>query len=398
MRVLHVVTAFPRDEKDTIVPWLVTLITSLKEAGVEVEILAAAHKGGGSDEVFGVKVHRFRYAPAPMEVLSYEQAIPEQLKRKWPFFLVPPFLLGGLAKALWLSKGQAFDIVHVHWPLPCALFALPFRGTPKVFTFYTAEIALAEKFGILKPVFRKVLAPADALVFLTSYARERFERVFGPQPGKRVEIIPYMPSGEKRSAKRKPLRHRVLFVGRLVERKGVIYLIRAMKILLRRFPDARLVIVGDGPQRKALEAEAQRLGVSRSVEFRGFVSESEREEEYAKAHVFVLPAIVDSRGDTEGQGVVILEAMRAGAPVVASNVGGIPDLVIDGQTGILVPQKDPQALAEAIGRLFENDELAHALAANAKRHLQKNFSKEAVVKKTLNLYATLIQNFPPLRR
>jgi glycosyltransferase involved in cell wall biosynthesis len=96
---------------------------------------------------------------------------------------------------------------------------------------------------------------------------------------------------------------------------------------------------------------------------------------------------VDSRGDTEGLGVVLIEAMEYGLPIIASDVGGIPDVAIDKKTGLLVPEKNPQALAAAIKELSENETLQKSLALGASEHIKQNFSWDAIVKKQLNSYA-----------
>src|SRR5207247_5934205 len=138
----------------------------------------------------------------------------------------------------------------------------------------------------------------------------------------------------------------VLFVGRLVERKGVAHLIEAIARLGSRGP--RLEIVGEGPERPGLEALAARLGVVDRVVFRGKIPPDELQASYARAAVCVLPSVLDARGDTEGLGVVLLEAMNHGTPVIASRVGGIPDIVEDGVSGLLVPPGDADALAAAV--------------------------------------------------
>src|SRR5881396_2926147 len=155
-----------------------------------------------------------------------------------------------------------------------------------------------------------------------------------------IEIIPYttsLPDVDSAPAERDGTGP-VLFVGRLVERKGVAHLIEAIARLGPTGPP--LEIVGEGPERPALEALAQRLGVAQQVMFRGKVAPHELQASYARAAVCVLPSVLDTRGDTEGLGVVLLEAMNHGTPVIASRVGGIPDIVEDGVSGLLVPPGD----------------------------------------------------------
>jgi phosphatidyl-myo-inositol dimannoside synthase len=182
---------------------------------------------------------------------------------------------------------------------------------------------------------------------------------------------------------------RVLFVGRLVERKGVRHLIDAMGKLA---PDlgAELVIVGDGPERAALERLAGGTGLEGRIAFRGRVPEAELKAAYGAASVLVLPAIVDSRGDTEGLGVVLLEAMSYGVPVVGSHVGGITDIVTDGETGLLVRPGDPAALAQALDRLARDRSLAARLGEAGARLVRERFSWPAIVARWEACYAAAL--------
>jgi glycosyltransferase involved in cell wall biosynthesis len=131
---------------------------------------------------------------------------------------------------------------------------------------------------------------------------------------------------------------------------------------------------------------ADRLGVSENVTFHGRVDDEELADMYACGDVFVLPAIVDSHGDTEGLGVVLLEAMSYRKPVIGTNVGGIPDIIHHEVTGLLVEQKDPGALAEAIERLFEDREFARRLGQQGAAYVQQRFDWSHIVDQVEALY------------
>jgi glycosyltransferase involved in cell wall biosynthesis len=170
----------------------------------------------------------------------------------------------------------------------------------------------------------------------------------------------------------------VLFVGRLVERKGVRVLLDALADV-RREDSVELTVVGDGPLRADLERQATELGVDDIVRFRGAVPQVELERSFASCDAFVLPAVTDSKGDTEGLGVVLLEAMTYGRPVIASDTGGIVDIVLDRVTGLLVPPSDEQALADAIRTYIRNPELARQLARAGAAHAQERFGWPAII-------------------
>jgi glycosyltransferase involved in cell wall biosynthesis len=138
-------------------------------------------------------------------------------------------------------------------------------------------------------------------------------------------------------------------VGRIERVKGINYLLLAMKIILQQYPNARLEIIGDGSQLNELKSLAEKIGISNSVIFFGKLANPIPN--YGRMDIFVLPSIL------EGFGLVLLEAMAAGIPVVATNVHGIKEVVVDGKSGILVPPKNPEAIANAVTRIIEDPQL-----------------------------------------
>lgn len=169
--------------------------------------------------------------------------------------------------------------------------------------------------------------------------------------------------------------------GRLTAEKGVSVLLTAMKEVLVRVPGARLVIAGDGPERAALEQQARDLGIADAVDFLGMRTDLPRV--LATLDVFVLPSLY------EGFGLVLLEAMAVGTPVIATRVGGVPEVVEDGVTGLLVPPADPGKLAKAILRLERDAELAETLVKGASLRLQSNFDLPRLVDTFEQLYFSL---------
>ena len=180
----------------------------------------------------------------------------------------------------------------------------------------------------------------------------------------------------------------MLFVGRLVERKGVPVLLEAWA--RAALPNAQLVIVGDGPDRTTLETRAAALGLAETVEFRGRVTDTELGAAYSTADLFVLPAVLDSRGDTEGLGVVLLEAMASHVPVLASAAGGITDVVVDGVSGVLVPPGDVTALAAGLQRLAAQPDLRTRLAAGGAARVRDDFSWDAIADRWAAVYADAV--------
>jgi glycosyltransferase involved in cell wall biosynthesis len=170
----------------------------------------------------------------------------------------------------------------------------------------------------------------------------------------------------------------LLFVGRLIQRKGAEFAIRAVAELVRAGRSTRLTIVGDGPERAALAALAESLGVDARVGFTGALTPALVRSHYERARVLLMPAITDWKGEQEGFGMVIVEAMAYGVPVVASRSGGIPDIIRDGENGLLVPEADGAALAAAVGRLLDDPALAHRLGEAGRTEARDRFSPRGI--------------------
>jgi glycogen(starch) synthase len=175
-------------------------------------------------------------------------------------------------------------------------------------------------------------------------------------------------------------RPRVLFVGRLAPQKGVGTLVEAAGLL--EHPSAQVLLVGEGPERKALERETERLGVDDRLRFEGFVTHDQLPAAMAHADMLVLPSLYEELG------TVLLEAMQAGLPIVASETGGIPDVVEDGVNGLLVPPGDPEALARAIDRILSDGDLARRLSEGAHQR-GKDYDWEVLAEHVLRVYQGL---------
>ncbi|HEV8265503.1 MAG TPA: glycosyltransferase family 4 protein [Gemmatimonadales bacterium] len=395
MRVLHIVTAFPRTSDDVITPWLVELIKRQGAAGHEVEVLTSSYRGLGDHVFDGIPVHRFRYFFRRWENLTHEETAPDRMRRSLLYRIMPAFyILAGMIAAWRLNRRQRYDVLHVHWPLPLALFGWAAQAgaaatppPPVVTTFYGVELRWVKR---SMPFLKRFLAWAARrsarVVAISSYTAAELRELAPDIP---IAVIPYTtslpePSPSQASVDGPPA---VLFVGRLVERKGVRYLLEAMAALRDR--PVRLVVIGDGAERARLEAAARELGVADRVEFRGRISAADLQDAYANAVAFVLPAVVDARGDTEGLGVVILEAMSYGTPVIASRIGGITDIVEDGRSGLLVPPGDAGALAAALRRLLEDRDLARRLGDAGRRRVREQFSWDAITARWEAVYRSL---------
>jgi len=392
VKVLYLVTAYARAPGDVITPWLMETIRRLAARGVTVEVLAPAYRGLADHELNGVRVHRFRYAPRGWETLTHDQTAPDRIReRPWFLSLVPGYVAAGSRAAARLARDGGFDVIHAFWPIPqgvLGLWASRRSGLPLVSTFFGVELTWMEKqFPFLAPLLRRIVRGSAAVTAISSYTTDRLRRQvpgadpvivpFGAAVDAPAEAPPYTWDGAR------PFE--LLFVGRLVERKGVHLLLDA----LGRLPAERRValhVLGDGPERERLEAQAARLGLAGRATFHGFVSADELQRRLAGCDAFVLPAVVDAKGDTEGLGVVLLEAMTYARPVIASAAGGIVDIVRDGRNGYLVPPGDAGALAGAIARMMDDPARARALGLQGRRDAEEGFSWDAIADRLAAIY------------
>lgn len=374
MKVLHLVSVFARSPSDPEVPWLRALLLELASRGHESIVVAPSWKGLASHEIDGLRVERFRYAPAELEILTHDEGAPNKLARRpWLQLLAIPYILSGAWRTFRLVLREKPDLVHVHWPFPHALLALPsvwLLRVPMVTHFYLAELLLRRKFAFVTPFLSLAVRASKRVVAISRFTASQVREIRPTE----IDIIPYggasRPSGEVVPPPPEG-RPTILFVGRHVERKGIPFLIQAMSHLRC---EAELVICGHGDQTPALKALASASPAADRIRFAGRVSAEELSRLYAACTVFCLPSITDSRGDTEGLGTVPLEAYAHGRPVVCAASGGIPDVVMEGETGFLVPPGDARALADALDKLLADPLLAARMGEAGRQLVLGRFS------------------------
>lgn len=386
--VLCVATAFPTARAPHVTPWLVAILQALKEKGHDVRVLTSAFRGQGDEIWEGIPVYRFRYAPKSIENLTHEVAAYERIRLEtWRYLQVPIFLAAGTVRAWRLSRQFIPDIVHVHWPIPNLLWALPFAKQPWILSFHHSEIALVQKFPFLRRPFRKLIRRAAVRVFNSRFTQNRFHQVFGDLPGEETVIpmpvgwTPRVPSGLPRES------HRVLFVGRAVYWKGGDLLIRAAARLAQKGIPVHLVFAGDGPERVRWEHLAREQNVKAT--FLGWIGGERLSEEYARATVLVLPSRGDPRVSVESLGLVLVEAMLHGTPVIASRLGGPAEIVEEERTGLLFEPENTEDLANKLAWILQHPERARQMGEQG-RIAASAFLPENVAQQYANLYRKIL--------
>jgi glycosyltransferase involved in cell wall biosynthesis len=280
------------------------------------------------------------------------------------------------------------DVVHSHHiftltPL-LALKVASDLGIPRVATNHT--IFLAHDFRMFWSIASLILPTryylqyAQAIISVSRAADTFVESIMGSDLRARRFIVPNAVDTLRiRPPEREPEDNIILFVGRLVYRKGLHVLVKALQRIKGR--DFKLYVVGGGYMEIPARMLAKAYGVEDKVEFLGVVPEDVKIELYRRAKIVVVPSILN-----ESFGIVALEAMAAGRPVIASRVGGLEDVVVNGETGILVEPGSEEQLAEAIELLLDDEPYRRRLGANARRVVEERYSWDVVLDRIVDVY------------
>ncbi|HXM01205.1 MAG TPA: glycosyltransferase family 4 protein [Chthoniobacterales bacterium] len=393
LRIAVLGSTYPRNQSDHEVPWLRESVRRLAARGHKVTVIAPAYLGLKNHEIDGVQVRRFRYAPARWEMLTHGEGAPNKLKRNPLLKLLSLSYLVSGARAAWkICREERIDVLHIHWPFPHGLMALLpgwLLRCKVVYSCHSAEFALAAGSKLSTSLLAFCLHRSFAITANSTHTAGLVRQV----AGREAQIIPWGATIHV-DPTAKPIPQEIpllLFCGRLIERKGVDFLLRAMPAILSR-QKVRLVITGDGHCRPEWESLARSLGLGGAVAFAGFVSNAELSSLFRSCSIYVHPAIYDSKGDTEGQGVVLVEALSNRRPVVASAVGGIVDVIKDGQTGILVPEKNPDAIAKAVLRLIEDPDYARQLGDQGYVHARNYFDWDRIMDQYETIYSESVSS------
>lgn len=366
-KLLVTASTFPRWEDDTEPRFILDLVSHMTNQ-FQVTVLVPAAPGAKDREILeGVEVIRYHYFPIhKWETLCYPGAIVPRIKQKKIRILLVPFLFLSLFFHLWRMLPN-YDIVHAHWVIPQGIVQ-SFFEKPYIVTGHGGDVTSLNK-GIFRRLKIKCLKRAKYVTVVSEHLKNKIqELVLEIQPDvipMGVDISKFGRQYRKENYFNQGDRKVVLFVGRLAEKKGVKYLIEAMKNI-----NALLVVVGDGPLREDLKKQA--FEIEEKVLFLGAKTHEELKVIYASADIFVCPSITAKDGDQEGFGLVMLEAMASGLPVVASNSGGITQLIVDEVNGLLCKEKCVDEIADKVKNVLDNKELQNKIINNMKNTLREH--------------------------
>ncbi len=378
-RLLVLASTYPRWYGDH-EPGFVHELARRLTAEFDVNVLCPHAPGAPVEEVMdGVRVHRYRYAPAALETLVNDGGIVTNLKRQpWKWVLVPGFLLALLWQTWRLVRKWRPEVIHAHWLLPqglvvAALGLVDRRMPPFLATSHGADL-FALQAAPLQALKRFVVNRAAAVTVVSSAMREELARI-----GVAVDKVTVQPMGvdlterftPDASVERSP--DEILFVGRLVEKKGLRHLIDAMPAILEAHPSAWLTIAGFGPEEAERKAQVQRLGLQDKVRFTGAVPQAQLPGLYRRAAVFVAPFVPAISGDREGLGLVAVEAAGCGCPVVVSNLPSVREAFSGDDDVSLVAPGSASALAAACLELLQRSAQAVERALSCREGLMRRF-------------------------
>jgi len=323
-----------------------------------------------------------RYQPAYAGFSHDDSGL--QLLQKMPFYILDDYVAHtGLAKLAyrsgfpakkWLSaiESQSAGVLHAHF-LNDGLDALQLKKRlrlPLITTLHGHDITKREKKSIFKSSRSQLFSQGDRFIAVSDYIYQRAlasgcpqERLLKHSIGINLELFS-QPKAESETPE-------LLFVGRLVEKKGCVYLLRAMKRLVQQFKELKLVIVGDGPLKTTLQQQA--IVDNLNVEFVGKQSAQAIRDRLSKAWVFVAPSITADNGDAEGLGMVFLEAQALQTPVVSFASGGVVEAVEHERTGLLSAEKDVSALVEHIEYFINNESARREYGQQGRLRVEEKF-------------------------
>jgi len=384
MKICIVTTAFPRWKNDSRAPFILEAAKSIARQGIVVKVIASHSPGAKIHEfIDGIEIYRPRYLPSKWENLHKEPGgIPEAWKKqKFGKYAIFPFILSQLFTIF--RQTRNCDIIHANWTIAgfnAWINNLLFH-TPYIITLQGSDVYKASKLFFAKEVTYKTLKGSSKIITLSSSLKKEVIKFKNLE--NKIEVIPngvntqlFFPNSETRE-------NLIIYTGSLIKRKGVEFLIRAIPEVIESHQDVQLILIGEGNEENNLRNLVNSLNLNNNIRFLGQISQDLVKEWLQKSKLFVLPSV------EEGQGVVLIEALASGTPCIGSNVGGIPDVIID-EVGTLVPPKNPKALSEAILYYLNNEKIWLIKSKNSRLRAIEYFDWDLIGKKIVQIYKSVL--------
>ncbi|MBI3495100.1 glycosyltransferase [Candidatus Berkelbacteria bacterium] len=398
-KVVVVTHTMPRYAGDPAAAFMTGLGNGLVDAGLDVTFLAPWHAKFRKNPQQKFRTVTYHYFPIrSLETFGYSGALEGDMKiRPWQMVLAPIILFFGTFTLIRLIRREQVQIVSAHWLVPNGVIA----AIAKMFTHVTTHVSLpgsdvflAQRNPLVRPFAVWAARRAD-LITSNSPALAKDLQTLGVR--KMIKLMVYGVEPTEFRAATESARRRtrnntetekvtILGVGRLVPKKGFHILIAAFARITKKFRAAKLILVGDGSERRALEQQTRSLGIEHQVTFTGTASTSQLKKHYQNADIFVLPSVRDERGNLDDQSVVSLEAMASGLPVITTDFPGYRLTINHAQTGYLFKEGSVEELATYLTNLLIHANIRATMGAAARKAVARQFSWRAIGKQYRNLF------------
>ncbi len=410
MRILRLATTYPLHEADSNAGFVEALAEAICHRGHQVDVLLPWHPDLRIERP-GKQVNLHTFLTTPLKSWhpwGYAQALTADRSLRWDAYLATPFAVASATRAMRrLLRAHRIDVAHADWLLPSAPIvarALRGRSEAMVVSCHGSGVFLAERRGWAASAARWGLRRAAAVTACSQDLRARVGALgAGPDPvwvpyGVDLDRFAPLEPGARWAARRAIAeRHAlavdapwIVAVGRLVYKKGFGGLVTAMAKVRERVPEAQLAIAGEGPLRNELLRRATDAAVAGAIHLMGPLPNESLAELYAAADLIAVPSVHGPGGNVDGLPNVFLEGLASGTPVVASGVGGIPDIGRDGDTVALVPEADVEALGNTIVDLLQDDGRRQAMGTAARRDAVERLGWDRVAARFEELYQSIV--------
>ena len=372
MKITYIVGIFPKLSET----FVLNQITELINRGHEIEIISISK---------------------PFEDKIHEDVDRYNLLAKTQYIVRNQTSLGFELNEKLVSSLIFTDLIHVHFaaePTDLALKISRMLEIPFVFTAHAYDIYIHPEINKLRDKFDR----ADKVITISAYNKQYLLDLLGDDLKERIDVIrcginldkfKYVEREQKDIVK-------ILTVGRFVEKKGILQAIETVHEVVKEYQNIELRIIGDGPLKDNIVNKIASLNLSDKIVLLGPQPHATVLKEMEEADIFLLHSVTSENGDREGIPVVLMEAQATGLPVVSTLHSGIPEAVIDGQTGFLVPERDISAMAEKLKELIRSPELRIAMGKAGRRYIERNYNQRDEMNRLEELFKTLTADKPTM--
>ena len=409
MKICLLTHSYPRFPNDITAPFVESTAETLQKHGVDVTVLTPdTPKFARTPADHSVNLQTYRYFfPRQLQRLGYANTLVNDCELKRYVYLLAPFMfLSGIFHLFRLHRKHSFDVLHTFWLLPNGFIGAVVSKlckTPLMIALRGSDIFISKQNLVFRAIARWTLKQATMVTTVTPTFFRDLEDFGVPKEKRRL-----IPNGSHPSLFPMPLSSQlnalhqqlsipegdaiVFALGRIVLKKGFDILIQALPLVKEKVPNVTLIIGGDGTDLSRLKIIAKDLGVSDSVRFPGTISRADVPTYFHLCDIFTLPAVFDPKGNVDGCPNVILEAMACGKPVVASGISGIPVVVKDSETGILVEEKNITQLAEALVALLTDKPRREQLGCAGQQRILNELTWDKAIEQIKDVYQHSVKN------